>query len=125
MIKKIMLIAFLSVGYTEYAQGMENSNSINPSGINFNGSIPIDFKVGGGESNVPVEFTVSPGTLFAIAGLLGLYQTTSLLKEGIQKYSDPNSEKHAEGRRILMYSGLLMLGSSLAILSKLLPILNK
>lgn len=129
MIKKIALIACVTVAYTGSSRAMENVVPEAPA-ISFIGKLPdipdINIKVGGGSSNVPIEhiISVSPGTLFAVAGLLGLYQTASLLKEGIQKYSDPDSIKQAEGKRILCYSSILLAGSAMAILSKLLPFLK-
>lgn len=122
MIKKIALIACITMGYAGHCQAMDVQP--NPNQGSFEIPKGFTFKLEGPDKPVPLEFTVSPGTLFAIAGLLGLYQTTSLLKEGIQKYSDPDSVKQAEGKRILMYSSILLAGSAMAILSKLIPFLK-
>jgi hypothetical protein len=118
MIKKIMLFMFV-VGCGQYAQASEE-----PTGIQFKipplAVNPIKFDVSA-SSSVPVEhkLSISPSTAFAVAGLFGLYQTAKLVNEGIQKCSDLNAEKNAEGKRLLFYSSLLGLVSSLAILTKL------
>lgn len=124
MIKKITLLACIVFGFTGQTWAMDGQN---PNAGNFLIPKKFTFEVGGGSSNVPVEhiISISPGTLFAVAGLLGLYQTASLLKEGIQKSSHADPVLQAEGKRILAYSGILLAGSTIAILSKLIPFLNK
>lgn len=108
--KKGILIMILSAGYANISFASERAE------IKFN--FPA-LEIKGLDKPVPVEFTISASTLLGIGGLIGLAQTASLIKDGIQKISDPNDVKQAEGKRILAYSGLLLCGSVLAILGKI------